>query len=280
VTAAGAALLVALVAAAPLGAQAAPSSASTALTLAEVLQLRRSGVPNAQILQNAREYCLAFTVADSAERELRMAGADSTLLEGLRGACRPAGAPVVLAARPFVDDDFKSTRRLPVSTLRAQACRSRYDAEGFFLSSDDGQLGCTVGYPAEITGDARIEITVAMMNGPDATVALGFGRDRYSWDRWSFNVQANGRFELCRFAGPRCTRLLPPMNANSLWRRALRAENQIAVELRGRVLQVFINDVRVGEALLASEPTGQVVLGVGPRSSVSFRRLRVTRFGE
>lgn len=274
--------MTALAVAAPgVRAQSSPSApGATALTLAEVVQLRRSGVPTPQILQSAREYCVAFVVADSAERELRAAGADSTLLAGLRTACRPtsangnASAPVTVIA----EDDFRSTRRLPVSTTRMQSCRSRYDTDGFHLDSEDTQLGCTVGYPAvELTGDFRLELNLVLMNGPDATVALGFWRDRYTSDRWSFNVQANGRFELCRFVGARCTRVMQPSSAATVWNRAARAENTLGVELRGRALRLFINDVEVAETVLESEQTGLLVLGVGPRSSAIFRSLRVTR---
>lgn len=275
--------LTALVAIAPVVRAQSSSGApgSAALTLAEVVQLRRSGVPTPQILQSAREYCVAFVVADSAERELRAAGADSTLLTGLRSACRPNGANNGGSAAPvavLLEDDFKTTRRLPVSTLRAQACRSRYDVDGFYLASEDTQLGCTVSYPAaELSGDFRIELNVVVLNGPDATVALGFWRDRYTWDRWSFNVQANGRFELCRFEGTRCSRVMPPSTASTAWRRSARADNTLAVEVRGRALRLFINDAVVAESVLQSDPTGLLVLGVGPRSSAVFRSLRVTK---
>jgi len=275
--------LAALVAIAPhVDAQSTSSApAPAALTLAEVVQLRRSGVPTPQILQSAREYCVAFVVADSAERELRAAGADSTLLMGLRSACRPdrggSAAPVAV----LLEDDFKTTRRLPVSALRSQGCRSRYDVDGYYLASEDTQLGCTVSYPSvELSGDFRIDLNVVVLNGPDATVALGFWRDRYTSDRWSFNVQANGRFELCRFEGTHCTRVLPASSASSAstaWRRSARADNTLAVEVRGRALRLYINDTVVAESVLQSDPTGLLVLGVGPRSSAVFRSLRVTR---
>ena len=258
------------------------SAGSSALTLAEVVQLRRSGVPNTQIVQTARDYCIAFTVADTAERALRVAGADSALLAELRIACRPAGVAPARPATPapsaaIVDDDFLGTRRLPENVLRTQSCRGRYADGGFVLASGDGQLGCTVGYPIELDGDVRIEVNLSMLDGPDATVAVGFGRDRYSWDRWSFIVQANGRFELCRFEGARCTRLVPTTSGATAWRRTQRADNSLVIEIRGRILQLYLNDVRVAESLLQGSAAGQVVLGVGPRSSVLFKRLRITR---
>jgi hypothetical protein len=266
------------------GAQTTPPNAAQALTLNEVIELRRGGVPTTQILQSAREYCVAFVVADSAERELRSAGADSTLIEGLRTVCRASTVALASAPEPpsfFIEDDFKENKRLPTSVLSSQPCRSRYDDNGFTLTSADAQLGCTVGYPSgALEGDLRIEVDVAVSNGSNATVAIGFARARTSWDRLSFNVQANGRYELCRFTGPRCTRLIPTNSGTQAWRRAARAQNRLAIEIEGSVVRLFINDTKVAETDADGETTGHLVLGVGPSASVSFRQLRVTRLGK
>jgi hypothetical protein len=265
-------------------AQTTPTNAAQALTLTEVVELRRGGVPTSQILQSAREYCVAFIVADSAERELRSAGADSTLIEGLRGVCRAPTVALASAAETaasfFIDDDFKEIKRLPTSVLSSQPCRSRYDDNGFTLTSADAQLGCTVGYPSgALEGDLRIEVDVAVSSGSNATVAIGFARARTSWDRLSFNVQSNGRYELCRFTGPRCTRLIPTNSGTQAWRRAARAQNRLAIEIEGTIVRLFVNDTKVAETDAGGDTTGHIVLGVGPSASVNFRQLRVTRLG-
>lgn len=265
------------------GAQAPTTPTPEALTLAEIVQLKKSRVSTSRILESAREYCIAFFVDDDAERELRAVGADDQLLNGLRQSCGPR--PPVLkrddgstSTPTLITDDFRQAKRLPVAAA-TQACRSRYEDDGFTMTSAIGTLGCTVAYPsASIEGDVRIELHVSVASPRDGTVSLGFGRDPASSDRVSLNLQGNGRYEVCRFTGQRCVRLRPPAQAASA-NRAPRGENRLAVEIRGRTLRVLVNDTQVVEIDDAPDMSGYLVLGVGPSTTATFRLLRVTRLG-
>jgi len=59
-------------------------------SLATVLSLLQRGAGSARVLQLATASCVTFTLDAPTERRLRQAGADSTLISGLRRACRPA----------------------------------------------------------------------------------------------------------------------------------------------------------------------------------------------
>jgi hypothetical protein len=64
----------------------------------DVVQLLSARQPNAGILRLAREACIGFNV-DAAAAELRRAGADDALIQGLRGVCNQSPAPPTTAAR-------------------------------------------------------------------------------------------------------------------------------------------------------------------------------------
>ena len=276
---AGSIALIALASAA--GAQGAATPTPEALTLAEIIQLKKSRVSTSRILESAREYCIAFVVDDAAERELRAAGADDQLLDGLRQSCGPRPLVVkredgMTAGATLFSDDFRKTTRLPVAAS-SQPCRSRYGDDGFTMASAVGTLGCTLAYPsAPIEGDVRIEMHVAVVSPRDGTVSLGFGRAAGSSDRVSVNLQGNGRYEVCRFVGQRCVRLRPPAQATSA-NRAPRGENRLAVEIRGQTLRILLNDEQVVEIADVPDLSGFLVLGVGPNTTATFRLLRVSR---
>jgi hypothetical protein len=67
------------------------------MQVSDVVDLLSARQPTAGILRLARETCIGFNV-DAAAAELRRAGADNALIQGLRGVCNrwvpPARAPV------------------------------------------------------------------------------------------------------------------------------------------------------------------------------------------
>lgn len=255
---------------------------ATPLTLTEVLQLRRSGVPAAQILQTARLYCLAFAVTGEAERALRVAGADDALLEGLRGACPAAPArgttsveqagsvvPTPLA----IDEDFHAMRWL--SAGGDSECSGVLDGRGFLLRSP-GASGCVFPYRAATPeGHARIELTVSLPDTRGGSVLLGFARDAATGEQLTFAMHANGRFDLCRMRDIGCDKLQPTMSSMRAFDRSADAVNRIAVELRGARVRLLVNDREVSSSTLREAPRLEIALGVGPSTTASFRRLRV-----
>jgi hypothetical protein len=249
-----------------------------ALTLTEILKLRRRGVSNRQVLRAAQEYCVAFTVTDSIERALLAVGADTGLLTGLRRSCVSMSPSVQLAPGVLVDDNFTTMSGLRAFTATDRLCTASPIGRGLQVENRRGRLGCAIDYPLEVGDTAvRVELTVAEVQGkPAAMVALGFGKDRDSWDQYSFGITNENLFELCVSVGGRCQRLLFQRRMNPLWTERS-PETRLAVEIRGRELSLFIDDQRVGTYSAPKVVVGNISLGVGPRTTAVFSRLRVKR---
>jgi hypothetical protein len=243
-----------------------------ALTLAEILDLRRRGVSSRQILRSAQEYCVAFAVDEAAERALVEAAGDTILVAGIRQSC------VQLASGVLLDDDFTVLSALGSFTAADRLCAARPDARGLRVENRRSVVGCAIGYPLQL-GDTnvRIELTIVEVHGKrGAMAALGFGKDSVSWDQYSFGVTNEDVFELCIRVGDRCQRLLSHKRTVPI-RADASPGTRIAVEIRGRELSLYIDGQRVGTHSVAKPVVGSISLGVGSRSTAIFNRLRVER---
>jgi hypothetical protein len=272
------------------GAPTAVSAQSEALTLDEIIDLRRRGVPTRRILRTAQDYCVAFTVNDSIERELVAVGGDTLLVRGIRQACVVTLPMLKLPAGILLDDNFATMSGLPSFTAPDRLCTTRPDKNGLRMENRRLAVGCAIGYPFDLPGTSiRIELTLGELQGKrGAMAALGFGKSADSWDQYSFGVTTDDRFEACHSIGGRCQALIgqkrvgPASEAvvqDSTSRAAL-AEIRIAVELRGRVLTFYIGDELVGTYTATDAIAGGLSLGVGSRSAAVFKRLRVERIEE
>jgi hypothetical protein len=243
-----------------------------ALTLTEILDLRRRGVSNRQILRSTQEYCVAFAVDAAAERALLEVAGDTILVAGVRQSC------VQLASGVLLDDNFTALSALGSFTAADRLCIARPDGRGLRVENRRSVVGCAIGYPLQLgEANVRIELTIAEVLGKrGAMAALGVGKDSASWDQYSFGVTNEDVFELCIRVGPRCHRLLShkrtvPIGADES------AETRLAVEIRGRELSLYINGGLVGTYSAAKPVVGSISLGVGSRSTAVFSRLRVER---
>jgi hypothetical protein len=225
-------LRIAACAAALVAAPAALPAQGDPLTLDEVLELRRRGVSTRQILRNARDYCIAFTMTDSVERTLAELSTDTALIGGIRGAC--VVVPTAqLAPGVLVDDDLKAMVSLARFVSVDGLCTAGADSAGLRVENRRRQGGCAIGYPVDLgSTDVRIELTLAELAGEaSVTAALGFGRHPASWNQYSFAITA----------------------------------------------VLYINDERVGTHQADEDVVGGISLGVGPRTSATFSRLRAQR---
>lgn len=244
-----------------------------ALTLNEVLDLRRRGVSNRQILRAASDYCVAFAVTDSVERAIAQSGGDSALVSGLRTAC---GAPTTrVAPGVLVDDDISGGRSLGAFVSSDQLCMARLESHGVRIENRRRRGGCVIAYPSDpVSGNVRIALTMSdLLGGRDAQVVLGFGRSD-SWDQYSIVVSGAGRVEMCRAEREGCKSLITRVGVTNV-RAGPETTNELAVEIRGRVIQLFVNGERLGEYQAPEPPSGGLVLGVGASSSAVFRHLSV-----
>ena len=282
------------VCAAWLGATPVTATAQTdALTLNEIVDLRRRGVPTRRILRSAQDYCVAFTVNDSVERELVAVGADTALIRGIRQSCVVTAPTLKLPAGVQLDDDFATMSGLPSFTAPDRLCTARPDGKGLRMENRRTAVGCAIGYPFDLAGTSvRIELTVAELQGRrGAMAALGFGKSDASWDQYSFAVTNDDRFEACHSVDGRCQALMAhkrgptvggtAANGSADSTQAARpSEVRIAVEIRGRVLSFYVGDELVGTHTTTDPIVGSLSLGVGSRSSAIFKRLRVERIAE
>jgi hypothetical protein len=269
------------VAAALLGAAPAVRAQTPALTLAEVLELRTQGVSSRQILRSASQYCIAFTVTDSIERQLQTVGADSALVAGLRAACSnkdlPTAAPAA-SSDVLLDDDFAKGSGRDGFGVNDRRCTAQADATALHLENRARDAVCVAGYPSGILDDnVRIELTVNRLGANrQGFVVLGFGRDPDSGVQYSFSVTSDRRVELCRTEGGTCQRLVYKAGVAAI-RLGAADENRLVVEVRGRHLTLVVNDVTI-DTYTANRPvTGALSLGVGPNTNVNVTHVLVRR---
>lgn len=264
-----------------------------ALTLNEIMELRRRGVPTRRILRSAQDYCVAFTVNDSVERELVAVGADTALIGGIRQACVMSLPTVTLPDGVLLDDNFTAMSGVPPFTAPDRLCSARPDGSGLRVENRRLGVGCALGYPFDLGATSvRVELTIAELQGKrGAMAALGFGKSVDSWDQYSFSVTNDDRFEVCQAAGGRCRAVMVhkrdgavrPAGATATADSARAAgppEIRLVVEIRGRLLSFFVGDDLVGTYSTSDPITGSLSLGVGARSTAVFKRLRVERIEE
>jgi hypothetical protein len=288
-------LALAIACAVIVGSPASARAQAEGLTLDEVIDMRRRGVPARRILRSAQEYCVAFAVNDSVERELVAVGADTAFLSGIRQACVVTTPLVQLAAGVLLDDNLRAMGGLPWFSAADRLCTVRPDDRGLRVENRRGSMGCAIGYPFDLAAtDVRIELTLAELHGArGAMAALGFGRDGYSWDQYSFGITNDDRFELCLSVAGRCKSLIAQKRIGvvsmagatrgvkaSATDTLRREDIRLAIEIRGREIALFIDGDPVATHTARDVISGSLSLSVGSRSTAVFRRLRVQRLEE
>jgi hypothetical protein len=257
---------------------------SPALTLAEVLELRTQGVSSRQILRNAKQYCISFTVDDSIRKQLDAAGADSALVTGLRSTCstREHLAAPALPSDVVLNDDFSRGGGRGGFKLGDRRCSVHADSTALRLENRARDIVCVTGYPSDPLDDnVRIELTVNRLGANrQGLVVLGFGRDPDLVGQYSLSVTADRRVELCRTDGAACQRLVYRTGIAAV-KTGAADENRIAVEVRGRRITVIINGQTIDSYTTNRNVSGALSLGVGPGTNVDVthvvaRRLAAT----
>lgn len=251
-------------------------SAPAGLTLAEVLDLHRSGVSDQQIVRAAHSYCLSFVVSDSVARTLSTAGVGTTLLDSLRATCAATPQRPPLPPGVLLDDDLATTSGIVAFVAPDGLCRATVERAGLRIANQRKRAGCVIGYPSDsVSGAIRIELTVGpLLGADDPQVVLGFGRSADRWNQYTFSVTLTGHVELCRSSSTDC-RTLTSRVSRGVVNIGPEVDNVLAVELRPGSIALFVNDEHVGDYLPDGAVRGGIVVGVGPASSVVFRRLRV-----
>lgn len=247
---------------------------SKALSLAEVIDLRQHGVSSRQILRNAREYCIAFSLSDSVRRQLTVAGADTLLMGGLSDVCTTV-RPVVPPLPAIIDDAFATSNTSQGFTWSNPRCRARFDADGVRVENSGRVELCMIRYPSvDLPQNVHLDFEVAGLGAmPGGSVILGFGRQERSGNYYSLNVSADRRVALCWNSDRACSELMTWTGVGAVQTDSA-GVNHIAVEVRGQDISLLVNGTTVGQYTADNTVTGRVMIGVGPLTSVSFVHLR------
>jgi len=262
-----------LLAAKPLAAQ----EATKALSLAEVIDLRQHGVSSRQILRNARAYCIAFAIDDSARRQLSMVGSDSILLGGLTNVCTTAKPPAPPPLPPIIDDEFALSNTSQGFTWSNPRCRARFEEGGVRLENTSSDALCLVRYPSlDLPTNVQVDLEVSQLaTTKQGTVILGFGRQDRSGKYYSLNVSADRRVELCWNSDRQCNSLVKMSDVKAVQTDSS-AINHVTVEVHGQDIVLLVNGKQVGQYTADTLVGGRVMVGVGPQTSVVLVRLKAT----
>jgi hypothetical protein len=257
------------------------AQAATPLTVAELLELQRQGVSSSQILRNATSYCIAFVMTDSVARVLTSAGADSTLVVGLRTVCNAkdqASPPAPSTADLVIEDAFRARGRVARLLWSDPTCSIKADSSGLHIENKKRETDCVIAYPSDpLEPLIRIEVEYTALRGGDQSVLLfGFGRNQSAPGEYSLSVRADRRMELCYREGSSCRRLVSKPSIPSLHAEA-DSLNRIAVEIHGREITLLANDVAVGNYRGKTDVTGTLNLGAGPNTTVIVTHIQARR---
>ena len=254
-----------------------------ALSLAEVIELRSQGVSSRQILRNAQQYCISFTMNDTVRRQLDAAGADSTLVSGLRATCShrevaPAPPTPPTPSEFVLNDDFRNGGGRGGFRLGDRRCSVRADSNALRLENTARDIVCVTGYPSDPLDDnVRIELTVNRIGASrQGLVVLGFGRDPDLVGQYSFSVTADRRVELCHSDGGSCQRLIYKTGVSAI-RTGAADENRLAVEVRGRRITLFVNGQTIDTYTANRNVVGALSLGVGPGTNINVTQVVAKR---
>lgn len=249
-----------------------------ALSLAEVIDLRQHGVSSRQILRNAREYCIAFSLDDSARRQLTVAGADTLLLGGLSNVCSTVHAPErPPEAPPIIDDEFAQSSTSQGFTWSNPRCKARFETEGVRMENTSNDAMCMVRYPSlDMPADVKVDLEISQLGATQhGSVLLGFGRQDRSGNYYSLSVSADRHVELCWNADRSCNSLVKLSDVSAIETEPNTA-NHVSVEVRGQEILLLINDKRVASYMADALVGGKLMVGVGPQSSLLLVRLQAT----
>jgi len=249
---------------------------SKALSLAEVMDLHDHGVSSRQILRDAREFCIAFSLDDSVRHQLTVAGADTLLIGGLSGVCttvRPEAKPLP----PLIDDEFAESTTSQGFTWSNPRCRARFEANGIRMENTGTEVMCLVRYPsADLPANVRVDLDVnELASVKSGTVMLGFGRQQRSGNYYSLSVSADRHLELCWNSDRQCSSLLKIADVKAVHGEP-GASDRLSVEVRDQDIALLVNDTRVAQYTGDATITGGLMVGVGPQTSLVLVRLRVT----
>ena len=184
----------------------------------------------------------------------------------------------VLDRRALYEMDFVTTRTESPKTT--PPCATRYDNTGFVVRNvvQRGTCEYNLWNAGRFSTGVRIELALRLLGGPtDRGFRLKFGiaGEKQSDDALYFMLSGRGGFKLERFVTdwkPLIHWTQEPTHVRS----GLGQANDLAVELVGRTIRLFVNGQLVGTTTADREPAGAVGLFLdAPGLEVAFASLKV-----
>lgn len=260
----------------PCAAQSPTSRGTTGagITLDELLELQRRNVSTRRILRSAAEFCLGFNLTDAALRALREAGGDHQLITGLRSVC--SVAPPEPLPGTLLDVDFQRDSSFGGFIAPDRQCSARFTPDGMQFENRRTRTGCIVSLPTDsLPSTVSLELTIlGLGRRVSASAIFGFGRVAVTPEYYGVEIGADRRMALCRYARGSCERVVfEPLVA------AIRSHadsvNRLVVTVRGREIEMRVNDDVAARYTAPAPVSGRLLLGVGPATTVVFTRLFV-----
>ncbi len=163
------------------------------------------------------------------------------------------------SGKVLFEDDFRSRRNWEEGT--SGACKAAYSEGGLSVENVAPRGTCEfnllkVGY---LHDRVQIEVSVRLRKGDQAgAVGLKFGRPAKGERFYTFAVSANGAYRLAKRNGG----WIYPIDWTSdpIVKQGYGATNRLAVEIRGRTIECYVNGKYVGSYEDTSEVRGNVGL--------------------
>ena len=178
--------------------------------------------------------------------------------------------------RVIFDDDFKVNRTWP--TGRSEFCEKHYTPDGYVVANIREAGGCTVFRAGRVAGPARLELSFRRLKGRlEAGLGLLFGATEDVGHTFSVSGAPNKAIQLFLEEPKKKERrvLLPPRRDSNV-NEGLGATNVIAVEVRDRTIQCYVNGKFITTLTSPELAYGRLGVTLGHSVEAVFTRLVVT----
>lgn len=178
-----------------------------------------------------------------------------------------------------IDWDFRTNRELTAG--RYGKCQYDYSTSGYTISVAEAGTTCIDGPPGDQPAQIRVAATAqGLRGGAGYTYGLRFG---YTPDStvgyYAFELSEGGSFQLSRYRMHAWEPLIPWERTSIVHPAASGIPNDLAVEIRGRSVTLFVNGQRVGAYETPKEPVGPAGFGIiGYDQTLALPAVRFSRF--
>lgn len=181
-----------------------------------------------------------------------------------------------------VNWDFRSSQ--PLSAGRYGKCQYDYSNGGYTVSVAEPGTTCIDGPNGEQPARIRVSATARGLRGGTGYTygfRLGYTSDQ-SIGYLAFELSEGGSFQLSRYRNNQWEPLIPWQRVSAVNAASSGLANEMAAEIRGTSLVLYVNGSQVGSYQVSSPPVGPAGFGIIgydqslPNPSVVFTRFSIT----